>query len=76
MTEPTFEKYMEGRTSYLLKHLNLMKNNSLNECKNCEMRYHIRGNAPGQCPSALPSGVHDPAYDFTKDPDNILNSFI
>lgn len=76
LTESAFARYLEGRTSYLLKHLNLMKSTSMNECKKCEMRYHIRGNIPGNCNASLPDGIHDPKYDFTKDPSNILNSEI
>ena len=32
LTETAFERYLEGRHSYLLKHLNLMKKSSMNEC--------------------------------------------
>ena len=73
LTQTAQERYFQGRTSYLTKHLNLMKTNQMNECKNCEMRYHVRGNVKGQCAAALPDGVHEPAYDFEKDPTNVLN---
>ena len=73
LTEAGFQRYMEGRIIYLNKHLNLMKTNQMNQCKKCEMRYMVRGNIKGNCTASLPDGVHDPMYDFTKDPDNILN---
>ena len=44
LNEKAGEKYLQGRESYLLKHLQLMKDNDMNECKKCEQRYHIRGN--------------------------------
>ena len=36
LTDNAFNKYLEGYEQYLLKHLNLMKDNSMNECKKCE----------------------------------------
>ena len=73
LVEEAYQKYLEGRHSYLIKHLTIMKNMSMNQCKKCEQRYHIRGNLPGQCVEALPSGTHDPQYDFTKDSENVIN---
>ena len=52
LTFAAYTRYLEGRKSYLLKHLNLMKSNSMNECSKCEQRYHIRGNVPGNCLSS------------------------
>ena len=68
LTEAAESKYRQGRESYLIKHLNLMKNNSMNECSKCEQRYHVRGNVPGNCSAAGPEGVHTAKYDFNKDP--------
>ena len=36
LTEEGYQKYLQGRESYLLKHLQLMKDNDMNMCKKCE----------------------------------------
>lgn len=36
LIETAHARYLEGRESYLLKHLKLMKENDMNECKKCE----------------------------------------
>ena len=48
-----------------------MKDNDMNQCKKCEQRYHIRGNAPGMCYSG--PEPHEAKYDFTKDENDVLN---
>ncbi len=70
LNDNAYSKYVEGYEQYLMKHLTLMKNNSMNECRYCEMRYHVRGNVPGNCSA---KGVHEPLWDFGKDPENVLN---
>ena len=70
MNEEGLAKYREGRISFLTKHLNLWKNNSMNQCKKCKMTFHIRGNRGDCCQKG---GSHDPKYDFEKDPENVLN---
>ncbi len=73
LTEAGYARYMQGREIYLNKHLNLMKNNSMNQCKKCDMRYMVKGNIKGNCSASQPDGIHDPMYDFEKDTTNILN---
>lgn len=70
MPEEAYSKYLQGRESYLMKHLTLMKNNEMNICRKCEMRYHIRGNTDGQC--TADDRKHEVQYDFDKD-ENVLN---
>jgi hypothetical protein len=36
MTEDALSRYLYGRNEYLLKHLNLMKDNDMNECAKCD----------------------------------------
>ena len=49
MESAAYEKYQQGRTMYLTKHLGLAKNNNSNFCKSCDKRYNTLGNRPGQC---------------------------
>jgi hypothetical protein len=63
INDEAHNKYLEGRESYLIKHLTLMKNNDMNICRKCEQKYHIRGNRPGMCYHE--EGVHEAQYDFT-----------
>ena len=42
LEESAWEKYKEGRISYLTKHLTLAKNNAMNICVNCEMKYYVK----------------------------------
>ena len=44
LEEAAWEKYKEGRISYLTKHLTLCKNNAMNICTNCEQKYYVKGN--------------------------------
>eukprot|EP00347_Sterkiella_histriomuscorum_P006207 403353651 len=74
LTEEAHSKYLEGRESYLLKHLQLMKDNEMNECRKCEQKYYIKANQEGQC--YVGQGSHEPLYDFEKDPENVLNCTI
>ena len=69
MEQEAWEKYQEGRVSYLTKHLTMCKNNKMNVCVNCDMKYYVKGNPT--CSKSL-SGHCTPKYDFTKD-DNVLN---
>jgi hypothetical protein len=61
-----FNKYMEGRHSYLQKHLTLAKNNDMNICRNCEMKFYIKGNRADTCGGTQP---HILMYDFTQSED-------
>lgn len=64
-------KYLEGRKSYMTKHLTLCKNNKMNFCKKCEQKYYVAGNRADSC--TKDHTAHEAQYDFTKDPDNVLN---
>ena len=41
MDQEGWDKYCEGRKSYLTKQLTMCKQNKMNYCKVCEMRYYI-----------------------------------
>ena len=69
--EVAWQKYLEGRKSYLTKHMTLARDYKMNVCKKCDMKYYVAGNRAGAC--SVDQGLHDPSYDFTKDPDNVLN---
>ena len=42
MDQEAWEKYCEGRKSYLTKHLTLCKNNDMNICVSCEQKYYVK----------------------------------
>ena len=44
-----FLKYLQGRTSYLNKHLTLAKDNGMNVCKRCEVKFYVKGNPADAC---------------------------
>lgn len=44
-----------------------MKNNEMNLCKKCGLRFHVRGNAMGQCNAD--ETRHEAKYDFSKSED-------
>ena len=73
MEQEAWDKYCEGRRSYLTKHLTLCKNNKMNFCKLCERKFYIK--ATGQTCSKSKNSGCKPAYDFTID-DNVLNCAI
>ena len=57
---------MEGRKSYLLKHLTLAKNNGMNICARCEAKFYITGNREDSC---MGEHKHIQKYDWTKSED-------
>ena len=65
-----WEKACEGRTAYLTKWLTMCKQNNMNICKLCDMRFH-NGAAHINC-GANNMGPHNAKYDFTID-ENVLN---
>lgn len=71
MEEAAWAKYLEGRQSYLLKHLTLARDNKMNVCKKCEQKYYVAGNRAGSC--YADQGTHVAGYDFDKDRENVLN---
>ena len=73
MEQEAWDKYCEGRKSYMTKHLTLCKNNKMNFCKLCERKFYIK--ATGQTCSKSKNSGCKPAYDFTID-DNVLNCAI
>ena len=72
LTDTAWAKFQEGRTSYLIKHLTLCKNNKMNICKKCEAKYFLTANDDDACKAG---GAHEPMYDFTKS-DNVLECII
>ena len=71
MEPEAWEKAQQGHVSYLTKHLNLCKDNNMNICKACEIRYY-KAAEHTNC-GANNAGAHSPSYDFTLDADNVLN---
>ena len=69
-----WEKAEEGRKAHMIKMLNLCKQQNMNMCKTCNGRYYKAAEQNG-C-NSNDGGAHTPKYDFTLDPDNILNSEI
>jgi hypothetical protein len=72
MEDAAYAKFQEGRKSYLTKHLKLCKDFKMNICKKCDQKYYVAGNKDGACWSG-DKGPHMAAYDFAKDPENVLN---
>ena len=71
MEEAAWSRYQEGRKSYQIKHLTLAKNNNMNICSKCDQKFFVAGNRDGAC--WADQTTHIAMYDFTKDPDNVLN---
>ena len=66
-----FERAQEGYKCYMIHNLTLCKNNNMNMCKACGMRYYNAATHTG-C-TANGGGAHVPGWDFSIDPDNVLN---
>ena len=65
LTEAAWAAYQEGQKSYWTKHLNLCKNNKMNICRYCEMKFFITANEDGVCTKpAVESGPHVAKFDF------------
>ena len=62
MEDEAFSKYLEGRHSYLLKHLTLAKNNAMNVCSSCEMKFYVTDKRADSCQGER---KHEAKYDFT-----------
>ena len=71
MEPEAWEKAQQGHISYLTKHLTLCKQNRMNICKKCDMKYYDAAQNTRVC--GVDEGRCDPRYDFTIDPDNVLN---
>ena len=71
MEEAAWERAQEGYKSFMTAQLTLCKNNNMNICKTCDMRYYVAAQHTG-C-GKNNGGAHNPGWDFTVDPDNVLN---
>ena len=70
MLEPAaVEKYLQGRHSYLTKHLTLARNNGMNVCSRCETKFYITGNPDDACYGKY---KHIESYDFSLNEDVTL----
>ena len=47
LTEAAWATYLDGRRQYLIKHLNLCKDNKMNICRHCEGKYWLTNNDEG-----------------------------
>ena len=64
-----FDKYLQGRKSYLQKHLTLAKQNSMNVCRRCEGKFYVAGNPDDAC---MGDRKHQAMYDWSKSDDVLL----
>lgn len=69
MEEEAWLKYCEGRKLYMTKQLTMCKNNAMNICRHCDIRYYVKANK--DCGKKKDTKC-EAQYDFTKD-DNVLN---
>ena len=69
--EAAWVRAQEGHESYMIYQLTLCKNNRMNICKACKMRYYVAAQHTN-C-GANGGGAHTPGWDFTIDPNNVLN---
>ena len=70
MESAAWERAQAGHVSYLTKHLGMCKQNRMNICKACEMKYHVAAEHTN-C-GANNAGAHTPQYNFELDED-VLN---
>ena len=56
------DRYLQGRQSYLQKHLTLAKNNNMNICARCETKFYTNGNPADAC---MGDRRHEAAYDWS-----------
>ena len=68
LSEQAWATYQDGRRQHLTKHLTLCKDNKMNVCKNCEIKYFLTANQSGACTKG---DAHEPQYDFSKS-ENVL----
>ena len=69
LNQEGWDKYCEGRKIYLTKQLTMCKQNKMNYCRFCDIRYYIA--AKKDCGKKKDTKC-EPLYDFTKD-DDVLN---
>ena len=66
-----WEKAQQGHVSHMTKLLTMCKQNNMNICKACKMRYY-KAAEHTNC-GANDCGPHTPKYDFALDAENVLN---